>query len=214
MQMTRHQFGLWEDRLSRKPILVGGFGENVRARAIAEAVALGWLDRPHNSRLPRGPGYRFARPFDRLTLPECTPDNSRIVWRGWFDGTLSRDQMATLLYLRAGTGKGPSVYARELEDRFGWSPPTTLAVLRALRSRGVVVMQREHGARSRVKGVTYIVQPDLGMQLPAAVAAQRTTTKKTPGRRSGDHSQKTRRRFIRGRFTERRFAGRHTYRLP
>ena len=49
--------------------------------------------------------------------------------------------MAALLYIQAGTGKGPGVYARELEERFGWSAPTTLTVLQALRQRGIVEMQ-------------------------------------------------------------------------
>ena len=195
------QFGLWEDRLSREPILVGGFGQGVRARAIAEAVAFGWLDRPHNSKLPRGPGYRFARPFDRLNLPECTTENSHMVWRSWFDGSLSCGQMAALLYIQAGTGKGPGVYARELEERFGWSPPTALAVLRALRRRGIVEMQRQHGAMGRVRGVTYIVRPDLGMQLPRRHCRSRTSPLTRIRGTESRHSQKAGRRFAGRRFT-------------
>jgi hypothetical protein len=185
------KFGLWEDRLSREPILAGGFGEVVRARAIAEAVARGWLERPHNSKLPRGPGHKFARPIDRLKLPaDLTRENSRMVWRTWFDGSLHRNEMGALLYIRAGTGKGPGVYARELEERFQWSAPTALAVLRALRRRGIIVMQRQRGARGRVKGVTYVVHPNLTKQLPAAVSEKDATTHKNPGDRQSTTHKK------------------------
>jgi hypothetical protein len=101
-------------------------------------------------------------------------ENSCMVWRAWFDGTLSRDQMAALLYMRAGTGKGPAVYARELEQRFGWSAPTALAVLRALRRRGIVEMRRSGG-------VTYVVDPDLGIQLPPTAQEHEDATRKNPG---------------------------------
>ena len=45
----------------------------------------------------------------------------RHVRREWFDGKLSLNALATYLYIRAGTGKGPLTYAREVAERFGWS---------------------------------------------------------------------------------------------
>ena len=112
--------------------------------------------------------------------------NSRKVWRLWFTSVLSCKEMAALLFLRAGTGKGRRVYARELEERFGWSPPTVLMVLRGLRSRGIVVMERVRGANGRVDGVIYVVRPDLGMLLPAAVSEHTATHKKPSHGSLGD----------------------------
>lgn len=176
----KNAFGLWESHLSARQILVGGFGENVRSRAIAEAVSAGWLDRPHNSKLPRGPGYTFRRSVDRLILPEDPTRRSQKVQRSWFSGILSCSEMATLLFLRAGTGKGRGVYARELIERFDWSEPTALKALRGLRRRGIVELDRRRDQNGRVNGVVYLVRNDLGPQLAASPPQEKTTHKK-PG---------------------------------
>jgi hypothetical protein len=190
----RKGFGLWQDALSK--ILSAGFGRNVRERALAEAVRHAFMARPHNSTLPRGPGYTFQRPVDRLHLPECTQENSHVVWRSWFDGSLTRDAMAALLFVRAGTGKGPNIYTRELAERFDWSKPTALKVLRSLAARNLVQLRQDRTAAGRFDGVTYAMPVELTAKLPVPC----------PGNHRG---QKTG-----ARFTGARNAGAHTYGLP
>jgi DNA-binding Lrp family transcriptional regulator len=51
--------------------------------------------------------------------------------RRWFDGTLSVNEMAAWLFLQASTGWRAAT-AKDVADRFGWSPPTVRKVLRAL----------------------------------------------------------------------------------
>jgi len=109
-------------------LLRSGLGRDVIERAIREIVAAGYLVR--QQRPSRGRGT-YPKVREKLLLPPC--DRSacntwRIVCRGWFDGTLSVKEMAAFLYLRAKRG----ATAKDLRDRFGWSPPTARKVLRAL----------------------------------------------------------------------------------
>jgi hypothetical protein len=178
-------FGLWQDALSARPILASGFGRDVRERAIADAVRSGRLTRPRNVKLPRGPGQRFARAVDHLHLPpDLHMDNSRMVWRSWFDGTLSCNEMAALLYMHAGTVKGPGVYARELAARFDWSRPKAMAVLHALLGRGLIGVQRRTDVKGRVEGVTYAAALDM----PAEASLPEPTVK-NPGHGDGPLSK-------------------------
>jgi DNA-binding MarR family transcriptional regulator len=62
--------------------------------------------------------------------------------------------MATYLFLRAGTGRGPRTYAVEAAERFGWSSPTVAKVINDLIGAGLIskVMLRERNGRTRCIG--------------------------------------------------------------
>src|SRR5262245_52517588 len=122
-------FALNATALLRRPIVRGaGFGRDVIERATAEGVACGYLERWQPR---RAAGKTFASAVEKLTLPPCGASGNagRMVYRKWFDATLSVQEMAAYLYLRAGTGNGPGMYAKELAARFGWSRPTAAKVI-------------------------------------------------------------------------------------
>jgi hypothetical protein len=140
-----------------------GFGRNVRRRAIALGKALGYLDRPHNSkgrRVRKKGRPHFPRAVDRLHLPE---GEGQVVRRSWFDGTATVDELATLFYVRArGVAR-----ARQIEQRFGWRRPkaakaigsatSTLAGRKphGLLARGLLLKTRRRAADGTFQGVTY-----------------------------------------------------------
>lgn len=162
-------FGLYQDTLSKTPIFSSGYCENVRSRSFRHLKQLSIMERPHNSTLPREAGGAFARPIDRLIYPsECTSAHSRQVFRGWHDGTVSCKAMALLHFMNAGTGKGPRVYRREIEERFGWSKKTTLKTLRELRRRwdpaegkALVEERKDLNEKNRIVGCYYVLNVDL-----------------------------------------------------
>jgi hypothetical protein len=109
--------------------IVGGkaFGRDVIERGIASAIGRGYLQ-------PRSEDGTWGKAVDELVLPPAGASGNagRIVQRSWFDGSLSVKEMAAILFLRAGTGKGSGVFARELAERFDWSRPTVNKVINAL----------------------------------------------------------------------------------
>lgn len=139
-----------------RPELLGrlvsrGLGKNAAQHALRVAAQLGYLDR----RQQPGPSPRvFGIVKEQLTFPPAESD-ARIVWRAWFDGSLGVQQMAALLYVRAGAGKGPRVYRREVQERFGWSAPFTRAVLKSLRRRELLIV-RDPRARGKFQGAFYV----------------------------------------------------------
>jgi hypothetical protein len=151
---AKSSYGLWEDVLQANPIVSGrGFGINKRREAIAEAKRLGYLERRHNAKLPRTSNGAFRRAVDRLVLPK--EGDGREVWRTWFDGSLTVDEIAALMFVRAGTPRGLRIYARELAARFGWSRPRASANLAALARRGLVLREQQRAKNGTMDGVTY-----------------------------------------------------------
>ncbi len=151
-------YGINEKRLLKAEIVTSGTGFGVRAirSAIALGSKLGYItDRQQNGRRSRPGGFRFAT--ERLTLPPCglTGHAGRHLRREWFDGSLSLKEMAAFLFLRAGTGRGKSTYSRELAERFGWSPTTTLKVLKGLIELGLVAKQVSKNNLGKFQSTTY-----------------------------------------------------------
>jgi hypothetical protein len=141
-----------EQRLAT--IVSRGMGKNVARRVMSEAQKLGLLERKQKNR-----DGRFGALHETLRLPPCGASGraGRIVYRAWFDGSLTVDEMAALLFLRAGSDKGRA-YPRELAERFGWSEPRAGKVIASLERRGLVV--RVKGARAangRYQGSAYTV---------------------------------------------------------
>src|SRR5262249_43101190 len=95
-----------------KSIVAGkGFGRNVFERAMREARDAGYIQRWQ----PRPVKGQYQKAKDVLTLPPCGA-SGKAGWhleRAWFDGRFALNELAALLFLRAGTGNGPA-YAREL----------------------------------------------------------------------------------------------------
>ena len=113
----------------------GGLSRDVVKRANAEAKRLGYLQRSQPTT------FSYAR--EKLTLPKADKHNSQIVWRSWFRGVLTRNELASLLFMRA---RGKAVRRSELAARFGWSLPTATAALQGLMSNKVVIGRRgRHG---------------------------------------------------------------------
>ena len=133
-------------------------GKNNIREAIALGLKLGYMTR---RQLPRQRDGTWGRAVDQLALPKCgeTGRAGRHVKRAWFDGSLSRDAMAAFIYLRAGTGKGPSIFASELQSRFGWSRPKAMKVLGELIARKLVGRTVLRSKLGRVVGVTYTPNP-------------------------------------------------------
>jgi len=145
--------------LLRKPIVCGaGFGRDVIERATAESVDCGYLERWQPR---RAVGKTFDRAIEKLTLPPCGASGKagRMVYRKWFDATLSVHEMAAYLYLRAGTGRGPGTYAAELAERFGWSRPTATKVIKALMGLGLLAKCEMRAANGQVRGISYHALP-------------------------------------------------------
>ena len=100
---------------------------------------------------------KWQRAKDRLTAKAtncgASGNAGRMIWREWFKGRLSVNELAVFLYLRAGCTKGPAM-EKDISDRFGWSPPTTLKALRGLKSKGLV--KAEQGRRNgKMAKLTY-----------------------------------------------------------
>lgn len=165
-------YGLNEKALVKAKIVRSGTGLGINAirSAIAEAKLLGYIERGQEGRTGKG---RFRLAVDRLTLPTCgkTGRAGQIVRREWFDGQLSKKEMAAYLYLRAGAGRGPSMYARELAERFGWSRPTAAQILTRLVDLNLIEKEVARDCAGRLKSTTY-------KAVSAALWTKSTTVKK------------------------------------
>jgi hypothetical protein len=186
----RSGYGLNETNL-RGIVRGKGFGRNVIERGIAESRAAGYLRRWQGGRKSDG---TFSYAVDAVDLPPAgaTGKARRIVLRSWFNGSLTLKEMAALIYMRAGTGKGPRMYARELAVRFGWSRPTAAKVIEGLRAKALITQTQGRRPDGTLDGVTYAVVPKLPRNLATASVkkpghgAEATTVKK-PGHGSPGH---------------------------
>jgi len=83
-----------------------------------------------------------------------------VVKREWFAGKLRLPEIATFLFIRAGTGKGNKVYAREVAERFGWSRNVATAALNGLIEARLIDKLQMRDADGTMAGVTYTAWPD------------------------------------------------------
>lgn len=139
--------------LLRKPIVRTGLGRDVIKRTIRLCRAIGYLDRRQPR--PRGRGsFGFAQ--ERLVLPDCgASPQARCTWRAWFDGTLNVKELAAYIFMLAGTGSGPRVYAAELAERFGWSEPTVAKVINGLIAADLIVMFKMRTRNGQIRRIGY-----------------------------------------------------------
>ena len=154
---TTAAFGLNATALRRQRIVRGkGLGRDVIEAALRQAQQVGYLQRQQS---PRRSG-RFGYAVDKLTLPSCSQvdQSGWIVRRAWFDGRLSLNALAAILYMRAGSGKGP-IYKREVAERFGWSQSTSGSVLAELIRAGLIERRRDRAADGTITGVRYWLMP-------------------------------------------------------
>jgi hypothetical protein len=168
-----------------KRIVKRGLGEGVAGRAISGLKKIDLISRWQEPGLRKG---TFGKLREVLNLPTCSRADSPIVWRAWFDGTLTMEEMAALIYLRAGIGRGrQETYARELVKRFRWSRPTATKIITALLERDLLekVQRRDNGMFA---GITYGVP---GLAADKLERSTRTTVKKPgngmPGNGSPDN---------------------------
>lgn len=187
---TGSTFGLNEVNLA-KVVSGKGLGRNKIRRTVALGKDLGYLTREHNSKAKRvwKKGRKhFAKARDTLHLPGCSDNDGRIVWRQWFEGSFSVNELAAVLFIRA-HGK---THARQLAERFGWSRPTAAKVIGSggdaaggdgLLALGLLVKTVERKPDGTIKGITYEV-PQLSAKrlAPAAepAAVKTPTTVKKP----------------------------------
>ena len=131
------------------PIASRGLSRDAFRRAMREGLALGLLHRTQQAKQ----GTRFGYARDRVILPYG--GGYKHVRRQWFDGRLSVGALAAYLFIRAGTGKGPFTYTREVAKRFGWSRPTAAAAIHELRHAGMVQRHERRNASGKFDGVCY-----------------------------------------------------------
>ena len=154
---TTAAFGLNTIAIRRRPIVRGkGLGRDVIEGALRQAQDAGYLER---KQLPRRNG-RFGYAVDKLTVPSCSQADKSgwIVRRKWFDGRLSLNALAAILYMRAGTGKGP-IYKREVAERFGWSSATVMKALAELWQAGLIEPRQDRAADGTITSVRYWLMP-------------------------------------------------------
>jgi hypothetical protein len=146
-------YALNENRLlkeRRAGRIVGGrgFGKNAIRKAIAGLQAKSYLRRAQDKSRPDG---KWGRARETLTplARDCGASGNagQHIRREWFDGSLTGNELAAILYLRAGTGKGPA-HLRELAARFHWCRQTAEWVRRpCIRS---IRWDRYHDAAMRI----------------------------------------------------------------
>jgi hypothetical protein len=161
----------------RKPVRKG-LGKNAAKAALAEAKGIGYLKRWQ----PPGAPGSFSRVREQVCLPKAAGKQVRYVSQAWFDGTIDVKEMAALLFLRAGTGKSQDTYRRELEERFGWSPPTAARVINGLMERGLlgkVIKRRPDGTHI---SITYSVPQLAADRLAPSVRVNATVKKSDDGK--------------------------------
>ena len=134
----------------RHAIAKKGLGRDVFRRAMASGKQLGLIKRWQPA--CRGSQFRYAR--DELCLPPAI-QSYKHVRREWFEGQFSLRALALLLFVRAGTGRGPYTFAREISQRFGWSPPTIQVAMAELLSAGLAERIERRGVAGRFAGVSY-----------------------------------------------------------
>jgi hypothetical protein len=132
------------------PIASRGLSRDTFRRAMSEGQALGLLDRRQQAKH----GTRFGYARDRVIVPPGT-NSYKHVRRQWFDGRLSVGALAAFLFIRAGTGKGPFTYAREVAQRFGWSRPTAAAAIDELLHARMIQREARRNDSGRFDGVCY-----------------------------------------------------------
>ena len=127
-----------------------GLGRDVFRRAMASGRQLGLIKRWQPA--PKGTKYSFA--LDELCLPPAM-QSYKHVRREWFAGQFSLRALALLLFIGAGTGRGPYTFAREISQRFGWSRPTIQAAIAELLSAGLIERIERRAGGGRFAGVCY-----------------------------------------------------------
>ena len=153
-------YAMNEKTILRKPLVKPGtgLGKNAIRDGIAAICGAGYIKRTQKA--PEAHS-KFAKGVtEQLTLPPCGESGraGQIVLRKWFDGRLSLKAMAAFLFLRAGTGRGKRMFARELAARFRWSRPTAAKVIRELTARGLLA-QHKRRSKGRMAGTLYGALP-------------------------------------------------------
>lgn len=154
----RKPYALNERVLLRNPIVrpSTGLGANNIRAAFAEAAQLGLLERKQS-----GPviGGKWPKATETLNLPPAVQQDWIIVRRDWFDRSVSLSvslkAMAVWFYCRAGTGKGPRIYAREIADRFGWAERTTRVVIKEMLETRLLERRVARDQAGRISSTTY-----------------------------------------------------------
>ena len=143
-----------ERALRRCPIIRGrGLGINNIRRANADIVRAGYKQR---WQVPGHAPGQFGRCAERLTLPPCGASGraGRIVRREWFDARFTLNDLAALIFLRAGTER-PAAYLRELQARFGWCRQTAADAVAELCAMGVLERVEVRAADGTFKATIY-----------------------------------------------------------
>jgi hypothetical protein len=143
------------DEIDLKKLVSKGLGKNVARCVIARLREFGLTKRWQLPGLHKG---HFGEVREVFALPACAEDESRIVRRAWFDGSLTAKEFGALLYMRSGAGKGGAgTYCRELMDRFRWSRPTATKVIGTLLKRHLLERVVTRETDGTFFGVTYMV---------------------------------------------------------
>jgi hypothetical protein len=137
-----------------KRIVKSGLGRDCSERAIVKAQKLGYPSRSQPAPSRRAGKFYSKFAIDTLTLPPIGEDRFLLIERSVFDGSLTASELAALLYIRAGAGKGAGVYRREIEERFGWSDYLSGKVLNTLRERQLI-SRTSSRVDGRFAGTTY-----------------------------------------------------------
>lgn len=166
-----------------------GLGKNSARRIISRLVELKYLSRTQ----PKASGGVYAHAVDRLLLADCDQDYRR-VYREWFDGTWSLEEIAAFIVLRAGLlvkGRGGGMIkldllsADDLRKRFGWSREKTLAALKDLQARGRIE-QKDLRDKGAYRGTRYQAVPWAALAAGNGDSGQRMTGQRVDERLTYD----------------------------
>lgn len=165
-----------------------GLGKNGARGAISRLGELGYLSREQ----PKASGGVYAYAVDHLQFPDCDQDYKR-VYREWFDGSWSLQEIATHIFLRAGlvvTSRGGDTItlewlsAKDLRERFDWSKEKAARAIQSLRARGKIE-QKEWRDQGEFGGTRY-----RSMRVSSASAGDRDTGQRITGQRGDDRHTK------------------------
>jgi hypothetical protein len=152
---------LLKERRAGRIVSGRGFGKNAIRKAISGLKAKGYLHRGQDKSRPDG---KWGRARENLTplARDCgaTGNAGQHIRREWFDGSLTLNELAAILFVRAGNGKGPA-HLRELAARFHWCRQTAELVIRGLLERGLLAKHVARASDGTLVSTTYAAaKPD------------------------------------------------------
>jgi hypothetical protein len=146
-----------------------GIGDNRFSAAIANAQTAGYLDR----RRARDGTKEHGRTVESLNLPDAP--TSYVFMRRSDMETLGLRALAAFLFVAA-RPTGQHAYGRELSERFGWAPSTSMKWLAELLTAELIVRLQRKNSLGQMDGCVYAVTENRAARPDFEKAKQSNTT--------------------------------------